>query len=186
MTPTHRIERYLMRYPSITAFLYAALVVTFLLTIIVALVDLGQQYRAVNASADILARLETRSPLASPAPGGSASSQPVGSPFLEGQTVTVASAALLQRTTSAITSAGGSVVSSEVEPQGTQSKDGYVRVVATCELEQSALQRLLYDVEAGMPFLFVDQLVAQAPGPASEGGRMRVLLGISGLWRITK
>jgi general secretion pathway protein M len=186
MTPTHRIEGYLTRYPHIAALFYAALVIMFSLTILVTLMDLGQQYRAVNESAEILARLQARRPLTSPAPAGDASSQPVGSPFLEGQTVTVASAALLQRATSAITSAGGSVVSSEVGPQGAQSKDGYVRIVATCELEQSSLQRLLYDIEAGMPFLFVDQLVAQAPGPASEGGRMRVLLGISGLWRIAK
>ena len=48
-------------------------------------------------------------------------------------------------------------------------------LVASCELEQPALQQLLYDIEAGMPFLFVDQLVAQAlvararraAGPAS-------------------
>lgn len=185
MTPTRHIERYLTRYPNIAALLYAALVMTFLLTILVTMLDLGQQYRAVNESAEVLARLQARRPLVLP-PVGDASSQPVGSPFLEGQTVTVASAALLQRTTSAITSAGGSVVSSEVAPQGAQSKDGYVRIVATCELEQSALQRLLYDIEAGMPFLFIEQLVAQAPVPASDGGRMRVLLGISGLWRIAK
>jgi hypothetical protein len=35
-----------------------------------------------------------------------------------------------------------------------------------------------------MPFLFVDQLVAQAPVPTAgaTGQRMRVLLAVSGLW----
>jgi len=33
-----------------------------------------------------------------------------------------------------------------------------------------------------MPFLFVDQLVAQPPATAGDGGRMRVLLSVSGLW----
>jgi len=73
-------------------------------------------------------------------------------------------------------------MTSEIEAQGSHSKDNYLRAIATCEIEQPALQKLLYDIEAGMPFLFVDQLVAQAPMSPSEGKRMRVLLGVSGLW----
>jgi general secretion pathway protein M len=37
-----------------------------------------------------------------------------------------------------------------------------------------------------MPFLFVDQLVVQAPQASTgeeSGGRMRVLLGVSGQWQ---
>ena len=39
-----------------------------------------------------------------------------------------------------------------------------------------------------MPFLFVDQLVVQAPqaGTGEDGGRMRVLLGVSGQWQGAK
>jgi general secretion pathway protein M len=39
-----------------------------------------------------------------------------------------------------------------------------------------------------MPFLFVDQLVVQAPeGSASaRGGKLRILLSISGQWRGAK
>jgi hypothetical protein len=33
-----------------------------------------------------------------------------------------------------------------------------------------------------MAFLFVNQLVAQAPVAGGEGGRLPVVLGISGLW----
>jgi general secretion pathway protein M len=101
---------------------------------------------------------------------------------LDGQTVTVASAALLQRVTGAISRAGGNVISSEVEPQDIHVTDGLVRITATCELEQKAVQQLLYDIEAGMPFLYVDQFLAQAPQPPSEGGRIRVVLEVSGSW----
>jgi general secretion pathway protein M len=50
------------------------------------------------------------------------------------------------------------------------------------------LQQLLYDVEAGMPFLFVDQLVVQAPASiaASGDGKLRILLAVSGQWRGAK
>ncbi|MEA2936275.1 MAG: ral secretion pathway protein, partial [Variibacter sp.] len=61
-------------------------------------------------------------------------------------------------------------------------KEGYVNLIASCEVEQAALQQLLYDIEAGMPFLFVDQLVAQVSTSNTDGGRMRVLLSVSGLW----
>ena len=52
---------------------------------------------------------------------------------------------------------------------------------------QPALQQLLYDVEAGMPFLFVDQLTVQAPqATGAEIARMRVLIGVSGQWQGTR
>ena len=46
-----------------------------------------------------------------------------------------------------------------------------VSVLASCELEHAALQRLLYDLEAGMPFLFIEQFVAQSPQTASRSRR---------------
>ena len=111
---------------------------------------------------------------------------PTGSPFLEGQTLTVAGAALLQRVADAVTKVGGNVLSSQVDVQGVQAKDGYVSVLASCEVEQAAMQRLLYDLEAGMPFLFVEQFVAQAPQTGRRrqpSGRMRLLLAVSGRWQ---
>jgi general secretion pathway protein M len=57
-------------------------------------------------------------------------------------------------------------------------------------MEQPALQKLLYDLEVGMPFLFVDQLDVQVPQTtANEGagsGRIRVVLGVSGQWQGNK
>ena len=61
-------------------------------------------------------------------------------------------------------------------------------VTVSCEVEQPALQQVLYDLESGMPFLFVDQLVTQ--GPAVPGtmpeGKLRVLLSVSGQWQASK
>ncbi len=75
-------------------------------------------------------------------------------------------------------------MSSQVDVQGAQAKDGIVNVLASCEIEQAALQRLLYDLEAGMPYLFLEQVVAQAPqATAQPEGRMRLLLAVSGEWQ---
>jgi hypothetical protein len=73
-----------------------------------------------------------------------------GTPFLEGPTVTVAGVTLLQRVASAVGNVGGTIQSSQVDVLGTQARDGLVGLVVSCEMEQSALQKLLYDLEAGM------------------------------------
>jgi general secretion pathway protein M len=59
-------------------------------------------------------------------------------------------------------------------------------MIASCEIEQAQLQQLLYDLEAGMPFLFVDQLVIQTPVAESGSGKLRILLAVSGQWRGAK
>ena len=102
--------------------------------------------------------------------------------------MTVAGAALLQRVTAAATRLGGNVLSSQVELQGTQAKTGFLTIIASCDIEQSGLQQLLYDLEAGQPFLFVDQLSVQAPASfaSSNEGKLRVLLSVSGQWQGAK
>ena len=96
--------------------------------------------------------------------------------------MTVAGAALLQRVGAAVNRIGGNILSSQVELQKADSKDGWIGLVVSCEIEQSALQQLLYDLEAGMPFLFIDQLMVQAPVVGVQESRTRVLLSVSGLW----
>jgi general secretion pathway protein M len=178
---------YLARYPYVGVAGYVVLVFAFLLIIWAALADILEQ-RAVLANArDILNRLEARQQNQN-APNNAAGTIPTGSPFLGGETITVAGATLLQRVASAITQFGGSVQSSQVDLQGPQSKDGFVTLLISCEMEQPNLQKLLYDLEAGMPFLFVDQLVVQSPerSAVAGGSRMRVLIAVSGQWKGTK
>lgn len=168
--------------PLIAAAIYVVAVVALVAMVWSGVSDILERRAALAASADLLAQLEGRKP---PAMAGGATQAhiPAGSPFLEGQTLTVAGAALLQRVADAVTKVGGSVLSSQVDVQGVQSKDGYVNVLASCELDYTALQKLLYDLEANMPFLFVEQMVAQTPQTGSvESGRMRLLLSVSGRW----
>jgi general secretion pathway protein M len=184
MSATVSIERYLVRSPLVAATLYVALVVLFGCAIWGAVTDMLERRAAVAAASDILDQLQGRKPVAA-GMAGSGETVPTGSPFLEGPTVTVAGAALLQRMAGAVTKVGGNVLSSQVELQGTQSKAGLIGVIASCEVDQPALQRLLYDLEAGMPFLFVEQLVVQAPASSAGAteGRMRVLLAVYGQWQ---
>jgi general secretion pathway protein M len=183
-----RVESILTRFPLAAAILYAALVVMFAFIVVDAVLDLADRRDAVNASADILAQIEGRGPARSGPNGLATGAVVAGSTYLAGATVTVAGAALLQRVAGAIARVGGNVLSSQVDLQGNQSKAGFVTATASCEVEAASLQALLYDLEAGMPFLFVDQLVVQAPveSASAPGGKMRVLLSISGKWQGAK
>jgi general secretion pathway protein M len=171
--------------PLLAVLSYAIAVVVLLAMAWSGVSDILERRQSISAASDLLAQLEGRKPSPLSAAGTSAAQIPAGSPFLEGQTLTVAGAALLQRVADAVTKVGGNVLSSQVDVQGVQAKDGFVSVLASCELDHAALQRLLYDLEAGMPFLFLEQVVAQSPQTSSpqDGGRMRLLLAVSGRWQ---
>jgi general secretion pathway protein M len=181
MISVHSIARCLTRYPSISGGIYVALIALLCLTNLFMLADIVEGYYTRNTSLETLSRLEGRHHLTSAEHDGAADSWPPGSPFLEGLTATTASASLLQRFTGTISHVGGIVISSEMQ-QGARSKDGYVTAIANCELEQEALQKVLYEIEAGQPFLFIDQLVVQTQTLPGESKPLRVMLSVTGLW----
>jgi len=176
--------RNFLNQPLPAAACFAAVAALLLYTTICSLSDVLSQRAEVSASAAMLEQFEGRHPAAARGETDGVAA-PSGSPFLEGATVTVAGAALLQRVTAAVTKLGGNVLSSQVDLQGTQAKAGFLSVIASCEIDQPGLQQLLYDVEAGMPFLFIDQLVVQAPSSVgtSAEGKLRLLLTVSGQWK---
>jgi len=178
------IKGYLARFPVTAAICYVAVIVGFLLTTWLYISDFLERRQAVAETSEILSQLDGRK---SPATG-SETAILTGSPVLEGPTVTVAGATLLQRVAGAVTRFGGNIVSSQVDLQGAQSKNGFVKVSINCELDQPSLQQLLYDLEGGMPFLFVDQLVAQAPETGMDAlrGKMNVSILVSGQWQGAK
>ncbi len=144
--------------------------------------DLIERSDAVATLRERLAQIEGRA-----TPGLAAAGDPraMGSPFLEGQTITVAGAALQQRVDAAVAKAGGAVLASQVELDGPEAKDGFVGLTENIEIAQPALQPLLYDIEAGMPYLFIDTLGIQTPQGVgdSESARMIVVMGVTGQWQ---
>jgi general secretion pathway protein M len=178
------LQSYVTRHPPVAAGAYVAALVASLGIIWFSLAEMSARRQEIGQLSETLAQLEGRRPIKRDevrAP----QLRPEGSPFLEGPTITVASAALLQRLADAILRAGGSMLSSQVELEGVNSKDGFVTVVATSELEERNLQALLYDLEAGMPFVFIDQMAAQLTGTAGNQ-RMRLQLSVSAQWQASK
>jgi general secretion pathway protein M len=187
MNSGNAITRTLTHSPLIAVALYVAVAGGLVAMAGFAIADIFDHQRALAQTSDLLDQLQGRK-----ARGGasSAAGEPPGTPFLEGPTVTVAGATLLQRVAAAVGNVGGTIQSSQVDVLGTQAKDGFVGLVVSCEMEQPALQKVLYDLEAGMPFLFIDQLDVQVPQTTSANeqgsGRIRVVLGVSGQWQASK
>jgi general secretion pathway protein M len=187
MNSGQAITRTLTHSPLIAVALYVAVAGGLLAVAGLAVADILDHQRALAQTSDLLDQLQGRK-----ARGGASSvaAEHPGTPFLEGPTVTVAGATLLQRVAVAVGNVGGTIQSSQVDVLGTQAKDGFVGLVVSCEMEQPSLQKVLYDLEAGMPFLFVDQLDVQVPQTTSTNdqgtGRIRVVLGVSGQWQAGK
>jgi general secretion pathway protein M len=161
---------------------YVALIVVAIALTWTALSAISEQRATVSAAQSMLAQLDGRSLFARKNDGSPLGDAPAGSPFLDGQTLNVAGATLLQRVATAIRQIGGNVLSSQVDLDSARAKQGWIGLVVSCEVEQSSLQKLLYDVEAGMPFLFIDQVAIEPPPTGADGHRMRVLLTVSGQW----
>lgn len=182
------VSRALAGSPLIAVTLYVAVTSGLLLMAGLSIADVIAHRQALAQTSDLLDQLRGRKGGAKNA--AAAMAEHPGTPFLEGPTVTVAGANLLQRVAVAVGNAGGSVQSSQVDVSGAQAKDGFVGLVVSCELDQPALQMVLYDLEAGMPFLFVDQLDVQVPQATALNeaatGRVRVILGVSGQWQAGK
>ena len=92
------------------------------------------------------------------------------------------------RVTASVTKFGGNVLSSQVDLEGPQAKTSFITIIASCDIDQPALQQLLYDLDARQLFLFVDQLSVQVPAgfTTSGEGKLRVLSGVSRQWQGAK
>jgi general secretion pathway protein M len=175
-------DHWLPRYRRLAVIAYAATLLLLAAAGLSPVIGLFDQISTRNTASARLVQLQARAQQLAE-PSGPDAVWPPGSPFLEGSSATVASAALVEHAVNAVTQFGGTVLSSEVMARGPKPKDGFLRVVVNCELEQPALERLLYQLEAGMPFLFIDRLGVQSVTPEhAEGSRLRVMLEISGLW----
>lgn len=164
---------------------YAAALALLLVVGASACVSLWQSWSNYSSAAENLEQLRARKGLA----GLRFSTEPpAGSAYIEGQTATVAGAALQQRIGAVVAEAGGAVLSSELDLHEAGAEGGRIVLAVACDIDQPGLQRALYEIEAGMPVLTVDRLTAQtaAGDEKSATPRLRVQIAVSGQWRATQ
>jgi len=140
---------------------------------------LKEQQANVDSLTEQSAALEARAKRLTPRSGR----DPSASRFFEARTITLAGAAVQQRLESAVSAARGRLASSKVEvgPRGDERRLG---LTAELTIAQPDLQALLFDLETGRPYLFVDSIEARAPeaGEGADREAMRVSMTVSGQW----
>jgi general secretion pathway protein M len=79
------------------------------------------------------------------------------------------------------------IISSGMEPTKREDQPDSIRLEATLDADLQSLQALLYQLESGTPYVFVDSLNIQIPGVnaqrAVEDPLLRVTLGLRAVWR---
>ena len=181
-TSTHRLI--IGRRQALAVVAYLGLVIALWAMSLLLVADLRDKAAGVAAAQMRLDQLSERSrPSLSASIASNAGVS--GSPFLDGRTITIAGAALQQRVEATVAKAGGALMSSQVELDSPDAKSGFVGLTASVEVSQPAVQTVLYDIEAGMPYLFVDKLSIQSPDVFGEpeSGRMRMTIKVAGQWR---
>jgi general secretion pathway protein M len=114
-------------------------------------------------------------------PGGDPA--PAAGALVGAKTVGVAAASLQQRVEAAAREVGAKTLSSRVDPQSASAANGALAYVGEIELDAAVLQRLLYNIEAGTPFLEIDDLSIRPLRDAEAGERLRVSLAVTAYWR---
>lgn len=101
--------------------------------------------------------------------------------YLEGQNETMIAAALQDRVKAAVMQTGGQLKSTQVLSSAGNTKSRRVAVRANIALSLAALQRVLYELESGSPYLFVDNLGVRPLVNPRAGGQVdgEALLDVS-------
>ena len=181
MTAASAIGKVLARVPGLATVCYALVIVMPCYVAVASAIEAFGAFRSLRSEMETLERLKTH--VQSQNAGEREVDEGSGrrSPFLEGQTPSVASAALLQRISSVISETGGNVLSSEINPQGGDGRAGLIRGTVSFEVEQSLLQNVLYRFEAESPILLIEQVTINPVTPGQDS-RLRVSLQMSGQW----
>ena len=148
------------------------------------------QYAELDAKNTQIAALQRRLKMPATAPAAASDANV----FLAGANYTLAANSLQQRIVEMVEQSGGKIVSVSTEtPQATEQTSRRVVVQVRCELDNDALQNVLYGLEAGRPLALIDglnvQRMAQNESEKNDGKRsprLTVELRVVGFYRGTK
>jgi general secretion pathway protein M len=105
--------------------------------------------------------------------------------FVDAPTVGIAGASL-QAHIAHLAGHHATLVSFAVQPAAATEAADSVRVEASMDINLGALQMLLYELESGTPYVFVESMTVRPTAAAQVGApdaSLRVTLGLRALWR---
>ncbi len=107
--------------------------------------------------------------------------------FLNAPTSGLASAQLEAYLSRLAMAQQASLISSGVQQTNRSDTPDMVRVQATLDITYAALQRLLFKLETGTPYVFVDSMILQTAGAMTQhvahAPTMEVTLNLRAIWR---
>jgi hypothetical protein len=107
--------------------------------------------------------------------------------FVDAPTVGLAAAQLQAYLSQVAASQQAILISYGVEPTRREDSPDSIRVQATLDVGQMALQSLLYQLESRTPYVFVDALALQPPSTAEQRAPqapiLRLTMSLRALWR---
>jgi hypothetical protein len=134
---------------------------------------------------EVLARLEARAGSKAQPHGQVRSGVAPAAAFLDAPTPGLAGAEL-QAYIARLADQHAALVSFGTQAAAGEDAAGAVRVDASLDISLAALQVLLYQLESGTPYVFVDSMTVRATTGAAAGAEnapLRVTLGLRALWR---
>jgi hypothetical protein len=134
-----------------------------------------------------LSQLEARARSAPRAPAKTTTTAAPAAAFLDAPTAGLAAAQLQAYLSQVAAGQQANLISYGVEPGRREDAPDSIRVAATLDVAQNALQGLLYQLESRTPYVFVDSLTVQPTGTSgqrvAENPTLRLTLGLRALWR---
>ena len=151
-------------------------------------VSIGARSGALQELADrqqLFARLQAQVGRRSEAPTRFVAGRAPAAAFLDAPTLGLASAQLQTYIEQVAAEQRATLMSSGAESAGRDDTADAIRVQATLELNLKSLQAILYRLESGTPYVFVETFSVQRSTAAEQAKDppLHVTLGVRALWR---
>jgi general secretion pathway protein M len=135
---------------------------------------------------DILARLETGARAKRDTHGPIVQAKAPAAAFVDAPTLGLASATLEAHVTQ-LAGHHATLVSFAVQSNSPTDRGDAVRIEASMDISQRALQSLLYELESGTPYVFIESMtlrpIAATAQSSATDPLLRATLGLRALWR---
>jgi general secretion pathway protein M len=135
---------------------------------------------------DVLARLEAGARAKRGAHGPIVQAKAPAAAFLDAPTLGLASAALEAHVTQ-LAGHHATLVSFAVQSTSAADRRDAVRIEASMDVSQRALQSLLYELESGTPYVFIESMTLRPTAATAQSSApdplLRATLSLRALWR---
>jgi general secretion pathway protein M len=163
----------------------AALFAVLLIATMVSFQIRADAAQEVGERNEMLSRLEARAKSVRDARARSGAVAPAAA-FLDAPTQGLAGSALQAHILQMASANHATLISTGIEAAKREDPPDSIRLQATLDMNMLALQGLLYQLESGTPYVYVDALAVQIMGGRAQNAQdplLHISLGLRAIWR---